>query len=179
MTHRDEINKMILVALTNDFLGEPGDEIKTEIKHTIEVNSGDKKYSIVGIIDKVFIRRNKKGEIVEVEIVDYKTSSKKFEEGSLDSNLQGLVYQFFAKQMFPGVKKIKFKFIFLRFPRNPVQEVPYMPDEITDGFEHYLAYLSGYMTNFTEEQAKQNFAKHNFSSKFLCGLHGNKEIHGR
>lgn len=174
MTHRDEINKMLIVGLENDFLGKPGDEIKTEIKHTVEVRSGDKSFAILGIIDKVFIRRNKKGDIVEVEIVDYKTSSKKFDESDLDSNLQGLAYQFFAKKMFPGVKNIKFKFLFLRFPRNPVQEVPYMDDGLVDGFEHYLSYLSKYMSSFTEDHAKKNFAKYG-DAKFLCGLYGKKK----
>jgi ATP-dependent helicase/DNAse subunit B len=175
MTHREEINKMIIVALENDFLGKPGDEIKTEIKHTVEVVNGDKKFNILGIVDKVFIRRNDKGEVIEVEIVDYKTSSKKFEEKDLDSNLQGLCYQFFAKKMFPGLKNIKFKFLFLRFPKNPVQEVPYMNDDAVDGFEYYLTYITKYMSTFSEEHAKKGFAKYNFATKFLCGLYGNKK----
>lgn len=177
MTHRDEINKMLLVALKNRFLGEPGDEILAEIKHEVIVNEPKtgKKFHILGIIDKVFVRRNDKGEIVEVEIVDYKTSSKKFDERDIDSNLQGLVYQFFAKKMFPGVKNIKFCFLFLRFPDSAVMEVPYMPDEDLDGFEHYLSYITKYMSTFTEEHGKKNFAKYNQASKFLCGLYGNKK----
>lgn len=176
MTHRDEMSKMIIVGLKNRFLGEPGDEIKTEIKHEIKVYDKEKKkaFHILGIIDKVFIRRNPDGTIREVEIVDYKTSSKKFDESDIDSNLQGLAYQFFAKNMFPDVKNIKFKFLFLRFPRSPVQEVPYMVDESVDGFEYYLSYISSYMSKFTEKQAKKNFAKYG-DAKFLCGLYGNKK----
>ncbi len=176
MTHREEINKMIIVALINRFLGEPGDEIRTEIKHTILVNGpGGKKFHILGIIDKVFIRRDDKGKIIEVEIVDYKTSSKKFDESDIDANLQGLAYQFFAKDMFPGVKNIKFSFLFLRFPKSPVQQVPYMLDECVDGFEHYLSYITRYMSTFTEAHAKKNFAKNNMASSFLCGRYGNKK----
>lgn len=175
MTHREEIVKMLIVALENNFLGQPGDEIKTEIKHTVEVNRGGKKFTILGIVDKVFIRRNAKGEVVEVEIVDYKTSSKKFDENDIEANLQGLVYQFFAKDMFPKVKNIKFSFLFLRFPSSPLQTVPVLPDENVDGFEHYLSYITKYMSTFTEDHAKKNFAKYNMASKFLCGLHGNKK----
>jgi hypothetical protein len=181
MTHREEIGKMILVALENDFLSLPDDdefttEIRTEIKHTVEVSNGNRKFTILGIIDKVIIRRERNtGNIVSVEIVDYKTSSKKFDERDLESNLQGLVYQFFAKRMFPNVKNIKFTFLFLRFPKSPRQEVPYMPDDIVDGFEEYLSYISRYMSNFTEEHAKRGFAKYNPASKFLCGLYGNKK----
>lgn len=179
MTHREEINNMLIVALTNDFLGKPTDEILSEIKHTVEVYTGDakhdKKFNILGVIDKVFVRRNDKGEVEEVEIVDYKTSSKKFDEADLESNLQGLVYQFFAKKMFPGVKKIIFKFLFLRFPRNPVVVVPPLPDEDIGGLEHYLTYITRYMSKFTEAHAKKNFAKYNKASQFLCGMYGNKK----
>jgi PD-(D/E)XK nuclease superfamily len=177
MTHREEINKMILVALENDFLGQPGDEIKTEIKHTVEVSTpgkSGKKFTILGIIDKVFIRRDKEGKIYEVEIQDYKTSSKKFDESDLDANLQGLAYQFFAKKMFPDVKNIKFSFLFLRFPRSPLQVVPQFPDANVDGFEHYLSYITSYMSTFTEEHAKMNFAKYN-GTNFLCGKYGKKK----
>ncbi len=175
MTHREEINNMILVGLNHDFLGQPGDEILTEIKHTVEVIKGDKKFAILGIIDKVFVRRDKEGKIIAVEIIDYKTSSKKFDEDDVESNLQGLVYQFFAKDMFPGVKNVKFGFLFLRFPKSPLQEVPALPDADVDGFEHYLTYITKYMSTFTEGQAKKNFAKYNNASKFLCGLYGNKK----
>ncbi len=179
MTHREEINKMVIVALENDFLGRPGDEILTEIKHTVNVHRGDKKFTILGVVDKVFIRKNKAGEIVEVEIVDYKTSSKKFDEDDIEANLQGLVYQFFAKDMFPNVKKVKFSFLFLRFPREPLQTVPVLPDENVDGFEHYLSYITKYMSTFTEEHAKKNFAKYNMASSFLCGLHGKKKYYDK
>jgi hypothetical protein len=178
MTHREEINNMLIVALENDFLGRPTDEILSEIKHTVEVYTGDgkhdKKFTILGVIDKVFVRRNDKGEIVEVEIVDYKTSSKKFDEDDLESNLQGLVYQFFAKKMFPGVKNVKFKFLFLRFPKSPVIEVPPLPDTDVEGLEHYLTYITRYMKSFTEAHAKKNFAKYNKTSQFLCGKYGKK-----
>ena len=179
MTHREEINNMILVALKSEFLGEPGAEILSEIKHTVEVHTGnekhDKKFCILGIIDKVFIYRNDKGEAIRVKIVDYKTSSKKFDEEDLESNLQGLVYQLFAKKMFPGIKDISFDFLFLRFPKNPVVRVPPLPDSDVEGLEHYLTYISRYMSAFTEEHAKKNFAKHNKASQFLCGLYGKKK----
>ncbi len=77
--------------------------------------------------------------------------------------------------MFPGVKNIKFCFLFLRFPESAVMEVPYMPDEDLDGFEHYLSYISKYMATFSEAQAKKNFAKHSFETKFLCGQYGDKK----
>lgn len=179
MTHKEEINNMILVALKSDFLGQPGDTIITEVKHEIEVNRDGKKFKILGIIDKIFVRKNDKGEITEVEIVDYKTSSKKFEEDDLDSNLQGLVYQFFIKDMYPNVPKVKFGFLFLRFPRAPYMEVPPFPKANVSGFEHYLSYISKYMANFTEAHAKKNFAKNSFETKFLCGLHGNKKYFNR
>lgn len=179
MTHREEINNMLIVALKSDFLGEPGAEILSEIKHTVEVYTGDKKsdkkFCILGIIDKVFVYRNDKGEVIRVKIVDYKTSSKKFDEEDLESNLQGLVYQFFAKKMFPGVKDISFEFLFLRFPKSPVVEVPALPDSDVEGLEHYLTYITRYMSAFTEEHAKKNFAKYSKTSQFLCGMYGKKK----
>lgn len=172
MTHREEIANMLIVALKERFLGEEGDEILPEMEKIIEVHDGKKDYCIKGIVDKVFVRRNDKGEIEEVEIVDYKTSSKKFDD--IEENIQGLVYQFFARTMYPTAKRIKFGFLFLRFPRNPWQEVPEVPAATIEGLEHYLTYLSKYMSEFTEAHAKSNFAKNDMGAKFLCGLHGNK-----
>lgn len=175
MTHRDEIGKMLLVALQEDFLGKEGDEIISEIKHVLEVDDGKKRYIINGIIDKVFVRRNKEGVVEEVEIVDYKTSSKKFDEGDIEANMQGIIYQVFARKMYPTAKRVKFSFLFLRFPKNPWQAVPKFDDSSMEGFEHYLTYIYKYISNFSEKHAKKNFAKFNIETKFLCGLHGNKK----
>jgi len=174
MTHREEITNMLIVALEQNFLGQPNDEVIAEKEHIIEVHDKKKDYCIKGIVDKIFVRRDEKGEINEVEIVDYKTSSKKFPGDEIEGNIQGLVYQFFAKRLYPTAKKITFSFLFLRFPRDPMQTVPQVPDTTIEGLEHYLTYLSKYMSEFTEAQAKTNFAKNDMGAKFLCGLHGNK-----
>lgn len=179
MTHKSEINAMIILALKLDFFGKPGDEIITEKKHELNIDRDGLRYVITGIIDKMFIRKDKDGKVIEVEISDYKTSSKKFDESDLESNLQGIVYQLFVKDMFPTVEKIKFNFLFLRFPSSPIVTAPDIKTSDISGVEHYLSHVFDYMGRFTEQHARKNFAKHDQSACFLCGLNGFKKYYNK
>lgn len=178
ITHREEISRMIIVGLQSDFLGEGYDEIIAEQVHEENVEINEKRYFIKGIIDKMFLKKDGDGNIVKVKIVDYKTSSKKFDKKKIDLNMQGLIYQIFARRMYPTAKEIEMSFLFLRFPDDPWVIVPQVSKEIMEGVEYYLTYLSNYLTAFTEEHAKKNFAKFN-SNCFLCGLYGKKKYYDK
>ena len=89
-----------------------------------------------------------------------------------------MTYQFFGHKLYPHIKKITFKFLFLRFPKSPELEVPAFPKESVKGFEHYLTYVTEYLSNFNEEMGRSNFAKSN-GGHHLCGKDGFKEFYNK
>lgn len=160
------IDQMILVGLLYDFYCESGELEKAET----EFSFTDKKkgYSIRGFIDKISKEEGK------LSIHDYKTSAKRFEGDELESNVQAMMYSLYAKR----VRKMDsvVKFIFLRFPENPVQELKFN-NEVLKGFEQYLSYISSYLDKFNLESAYSDFAAdrpypkdgEGFKGPLLCG----------
>ena len=67
-----------------------------------------------------------------------------------------MMYSLVARKVWPKLKPVV-QFLFLKFPEDPIQELRYQ-DEQLDGFELYLNELSKLINNFTEEDAKSNFA---------------------
>jgi hypothetical protein len=157
----DLVNNMILVGLKIDFFGEGGVIDKPE--QDFEIKSKKPKYNIKGFIDKPVQYKDKN----TVEVVDYKSSKAKFRGEELTSNIQAMMYTLAAKKLWPKLKRIIVKFLFLRFPRQPVQELEFSDEQIK-GFEHYLEHVNTVVENFSEEDACANFAADN-SSHWLCG----------
>lgn len=160
-------DEMILVGLKNDYLGGKGvKKIDPELEFTIENESP--KYNIRGFIDK-FIEYNDK-----LEIHDYKSSKEKFKGDELDSNVQAMMYTLVAKKLKPDLNSLV-KFIFLRFPNQPIQEVKF-DEETLEGFEMYLEHINDIVNNYTQKDADSNFAadkklpKKGFSGPLLCGF---------
>lgn len=153
---------MIWVGINNDFfcegakLGEPEKEFLLE--------SENPKYKIKGFMDKIALYK-KSGFL---KIVDYKSSKGKFKGDELVSNIQALTYTLAAKKEWPNLKKIIVDFVFLRFPKEPVQSVPENTEEQLKGFETYLAYIYKIINNFTEKLARSNFAADEQKNKWLC-----------
>ena len=174
ITNRNHINDMILIGLNTDFYG-GGRESIAEQAHTIDVNRPEEgiRYIVRGLIDKTFLERNDKNEVETVEIVDYKSSKQKFYGDKIKFNMQGVIYQFFIKDLFPTAKSICMKFLFLQFPRSPWQPVEPIPDRFVKGIEIHLTRLFHKINNFTEKDAKSHFAKHHGLSAF-CGKKGMK-----
>lgn len=151
------IDSFILVGLSRNFFGDPYTKrILPEEVYEFEVNEGEKKYFIVAKIDKIFVKE--KGNATFIEIVDYKTSSKKFEGKKIDFNIQEFVYTLAAKKMFPEALGHELSFLFLKFPRDPVVSSSVISDIEIDGFEYYLTDLQTLLENFTEDDASLNFA---------------------
>jgi len=151
---------MIYVGLNADFFGEGGVVDKPEIRFTIK--NENPKYEIIGFIDKKIKYKDK------IKIVDYKSSKRKFPKKDLASNIQAMAYTLAAKRKWPkSADNVEVEFLFLKFPRQPSQQIVISKEQL-DGFEHYLAFMYEIINSFTEDQAKTNYAKDKWETKFFC-----------
>jgi hypothetical protein len=156
------LNDMILVGLKNDFFGEGGEIVKPE--YDFDIKNDEPKYHIRGFIDKpIKIKK-------EMHIIDYKSSKYKFRGDDLEANIQAMMYSLASKKLWPKLKPIV-KFLFLRFPKQPIQELVFDDDQIR-GFEHYLEHINNYVNKFDEESAKSNFAIDSVKNKWMCQVGG-------
>ena len=134
------LNDMILVGLKNDFFGEGGEIVKPE--YDFDIANEEPKYHIKGFIDKpIKIKK-------EMHIIDYKSSKYKFRGDDLEANIQAMMYSLASKKLWPKLKPIV-KFLFLRFPKQPIQELVFTDEQIK-GFEHYLEHINDYINKFNE-----------------------------
>jgi len=156
------LNDMILVGLKNDFFGEAGEIVKPE--YDFDIKNDEPKYHIRGFIDKpIKIKK-------EMHIIDYKSSKYKFRGDDLEANIQAMMYSLASKKLWPKLKPIV-KFLFLRFPKQPIQELVFDDNQIK-GFEHYLEHINDYVNKFDEESARSNFAVDNVKNKWMCQVGG-------
>jgi hypothetical protein len=156
------LNDMILVGLKNDFFGEGGEIVKPE--YDFDIINEEPKYHIKGFIDKpIKIKK-------EMHIIDYKSSKYKFRGDDLEANIQAMMYSLASKKLWPKLKPIV-KFLFLRFPKQPIQELIFTDEQIK-GFEHYLEHINDYINKFDEESARANFAVDNQKNKWMCQVGG-------
>ena len=156
------LNDMILVGLKNDFFGEGGEIVKPE--YDFDITNEEPKYHIKGFIDKpIKIKK-------EMHIIDYKSSKYKFRGDDLEANIQAMMYSLASKKLWPKLKPIV-KFLFLRFPKQPIQELIFTDEQIK-GFEHYLEHINDYVNKFNEESARANFAIDNQKNKWMCQVGG-------
>jgi len=156
------LNDMILVGLKNDFFGEGGEIVKPE--YNFDITNEEPKYHIKGFIDKpIKIKK-------EMHIIDYKSSKYKFRGDDLEANIQAMMYSLASKKLWPKLKPIV-KFLFLRFPKQPIQELIFTDEQIK-GFEHYLEHINDYINKFDEESARANFAVDSQKNKWMCQVGG-------
>lgn len=173
----DDVNlKMIdgfmMVALVVGFFGPKGAMVHAEREFSLQVNEGGKRYNVRGIIDKVFEGLDGGG---WVEGMDFKSSKAKFDADKLEHNTQSYIYQIALRCMFPKAVLRRFHFLFLKFPRSPVQEQPIFTDEQIEGFEYQLSAWQQAMESFKAANAVDNLAAFNDEKKWLCGREGLKK----
>ena len=152
------INKMILVGLKSDFFPKGGDIQNPEFEFKIERDG----YKARGFIDLPILYKEEK----KSKIRDYKSSKAKFKGEELTANVQAMLYSIASKIYWPEYEP-EVEFIFLRFPKGPVQPVKFTEDELS-GFEVYLKHVYQKVSNFSEQDAKQNFAADDVKSRWLC-----------
>lgn len=153
------IDEMILVGLKFDFIGDYK-LIGTEWE--FDITSQQPAYRIGGFIDRIF--KDKK----QLVIRDFKSSKLAFKGEELESNIQAMMYSLAVRKKYSKQKEVLVKFLFLRYPDNPERKCPHFTEEELIGFEHYLEYLNGYLTNFDEKKGKSNFAANDFAKKWMC-----------
>ena len=163
-------DQMIIVGLTNKFLGDKGSSHPvSELK--FKIDNADPRYTMLGFIDKTTFTGKK-----NIKITDYKTSKRRFEGKELSYNPQAMSYILAAHKEWPNLKNVSIDFMFLRFPDNPIQEFSYTKAEL-EGFEHYLATLWEKINNFTEQDGLADLAAYQdwpkkdegFTGKLMCG----------
>tara|TARA_R110000751_G_scaffold55_7_gene254 strand:+ start:721 stop:1722 length:1002 start_codon:yes stop_codon:yes gene_type:complete len=141
--------EMILVGLDNDFYGSKGVVNSPEKEFLIENKKPE--YKIRGFMDKPIEYARK------LKIVDYKSSKSKFNEKELKSNVQAMTYTLASKTLWPKLKSVIVEFLFLRFPKSPAQQIRFTKEQLS-GFEYYLEHIYKIINNFSESDAKSNFA---------------------
>ena len=156
------MNKMILVGLRCDFFGIGGSVDKPE--HEFLLENDDPPYKIRGFIDKPILYKKDK----QIKIVDYKSSKNKFRGEELHANIQAMVYTLASKKEWKGYKPTV-EFQFLRFPRQPLQQLQFTDAQLS-GLEYYLSHAFGVINNFTEETAKTNYAADTKKNSWLCKI---------
>lgn len=156
------LDEMIMVGLKHDFFGEGGMIVQPE--YPFEIKNDKPKYHIKGFIDKP-IKKKK-----EMHIIDYKSSKYKFRGDDLEANIQAMMYSLASLKLWPKLKPIV-KFLFLRFPKQPIQQLSFDEDQIK-GFEHYLEHINDYINKFDEKSAKANFAADNEKNRWMCQTGG-------
>ena len=159
----DMIKEMVLVGLKFDFYCEGSDLGEPELR--FEIYNENPEYRIMGFIDKYAVYDEEER---TVKIIDYKSSKQKFRGDDLTANIQGMMYSLAARHKWPDVKRRLINFMFLRFPRQPVQELEFSDAQL-NGFEQHLASVYQVINNFNYEYAKSNFAKDNPKNSWLCG----------
>ena len=155
------LDQMIMVGLKHDFFGEKDGKIVSP-EYAFEIKNDEPKYHIKGFIDKPIKSKNK------MVIIDYKSSKAKFRGDDLEANIQAMMYSLASKKLWPKLKPIV-RFLFLRFPKQPIQELEFTDEQIK-GFEYYLEHINDYINKFDENAAKANFAVDNDKSKWMCGV---------
>jgi hypothetical protein len=158
------ISEMILTAVNFDFKCEGAKDVKAEEQFRIETEN----YLINGFIDKTCTYPDG-----EIEIWDYKTSKAKFNKEEIESNMQALMYSLACLKQTGKIPKIKF--LFLRFPRQPLQEPHICSQSELRGFERYLETISRSLAQFDEKKALKDMAVHDESRRWLCGKEGFKK----
>jgi hypothetical protein len=167
--HMDLMDKMIVNAFNYDFFGKGHKSIKGEEEFLLE--NKDPEYRVLGYIDKSIEFKNNK-----YKIVDYKSSKSKFTDKELETNLQAMIYSLANKKKNNKAKSLV-EFLFLKFARAASQTVEFSDDELL-GLEYYLAEVYKLINNFTEQEAKNNFAAHQphpkrgegFKGPLMCGF---------
>lgn len=168
LTEDDEIliKTMILVALNHDFLFQdlPNSKmLQTELK--FDWVNENPRYSITGFIDRPVLYDDNR-----VMARDFKGSKAKYNPNYLYGATQGFMYSLALTKLYPE-RKPTVEFLFLRFPKKPVQTFETTPKRLR-GFEFYLEEVTKFIEDFTEVKAKGNFAKNNPEKRWLCGKEG-------
>jgi hypothetical protein len=151
------IKDFLLTALKFDFYCEGALEVFSEE----EFNYKTDEYWIGGFIDKKAIYPDK------IKIVDYKTSKAKFTQEEISASIQALMYALVQTKQHPALFP-EVEFLFLKFKKAPLQKAV-VTQELLNGFEEYLKYVSKHLLNYDLQKAMSDFAANDRERMWLCG----------
>lgn len=174
----ESIKTMILVGLSYDFFGDRKEAPVVDVSEKefdIIVSEKSKKYRIKGFIDRLFHYEDKSS-----IIRDYKTSKAVFAGKDAEDNMQHLIYTLASKKLEPEYKSLV-EFLFLKFnvieSGDGVLKMPHLSEEDLENFEHQLTEIQKIVDNFSEKDARANFAADkpmpsdgSFSGRLACGF---------
>jgi len=174
----DLINSMTIEGLNYDFFGDEKvkpTECISEKNFDLNVDEGGINYRILGFIDKLFLFKKENRALIR----DFKTSKQIFQGKEAEDNMQDLMYSLAVKHLYPEYLKRNSEFLFLKFDcRNKgLLSLGQVEDEELKGFEYFLTEIQKIINNFTEDEAKSDFAfdkgypskEDGFSGKLVCG----------
>lgn len=152
---------MIVVGLSHSFIipDEIG-KISAEEEFRIE----NEKFIAIGYIDKTFFMKDR------IIIWDYKTSKSRFTDQEAEEKDQSLLYSLHTYKKHGIVPEIKY--LFLRFPKKTLKEVPKFDIDTLEGYEYYLETIAEKLASFDVEEAMSCMAADNLEKRWLCGGSG-------
>lgn len=162
------IYEMIAVGLEAGFFPEDHEEI-IDSEYQFDIIDEELEFRIMGFIDRILYDRNNN----HILISDYKSSKQQFKGEELETNIQAMMYALAAHYLkkagkIPNFKKIIGRFIFLRFAKNPYQDLEFSEEQI-EGFRHYLSYVNTVISKFDEQDAKNDYALYDGARRWKCG----------
>lgn len=172
-TAKEEIDVYTLNALNEDFFCEGSDELVSE--YIFDVTNKDPEFRIKGFIDKYAVFKNDDLLVMK----DYKSGKHKFKGEKKDFNIQAAIYLLAQKldKYLAQYSHAEIDFLFLRYLNTPdgTLQIRDMDKYFLMGFMEYLAALSVLVNNFTEKDAKANFAwdkgfTEDFGGRVKCGV---------
>ena len=168
------IDGFMMVALKNEFFGPAGTvESFTEREFNISVDRDGVKYHVRGKIDRTFIVKDKQGLLVDCR--DFKSSKAKMAGEKQTFNAQSIIYLLALRHLHPDIARRRFRFIFLKFKKDPWQEMEPIADDQLDGYEYILTDLQEQIEGFTLANTSDNLAANNEKNRWLCGREGVKK----
>lgn len=187
------IDHMTFKGLLYDFFGNSSSKPTkaiSEQEFSFHVNDNGKNYKIRGFIDKLFLYKRSKKAIIR----DFKTSKQVFKGKEITDNLQNLMYCLAVKNLYPEYTDVEVEFLFLKFNLDSdllgnkgkgVLRMERISEDELEGFEYQLTAMQDYFENFTEDDARSNFAASQnypsdktFGGPLACGKPGYKKSRG-
>ena len=168
------IDGFMMVALKNEFFGPTGTvQSFSEREFNISVDQDGKRYNVRGKIDRTFIVKDQHGLLVST--LDWKTSKDLFKGDKVTFNVQSIIYNIALKHLHPDIARHRFRFLFLKFPKKPWQEMEPMDDDQLEGYEYILTDLQEQIEGFTLANTSDNLAANSDKNRWLCGREGVKK----
>lgn len=169
------IDEFIVTGLMCDFYGDAKTkEILIEKEFDFEYEEGGICIRLKGFIDKLLLKSYKDTLVVELE--DFKSSKEKFKKDKILLNHQARFYQISViKYLFPEFKLRSFKFIFLKFRDDPIQEAVLIDENEMYGYMLWLTEINKQLNQFNEFDIPNNYAALDPAKKWLCGREGIKK----